>query len=187
MHVKDSPIIRQAESRKMKILDADYSAVDLADHCNSLKHIDLDAKNILFNSLSKYQELFSGSLGKATSIKPIHLELKSDATPYHIKRASTIIQCYMKTTKKEIDRLCQIGVLEKNSDSEWGCGTFIRPKKTGDVRILTDFRELNKHIKRKEFSIPKISELLQSLAGFKTATALDLSMGYYHIPLDEES
>jgi hypothetical protein len=55
--------------------------------------------------------------------------------------------------------------------SEWGRGTFIRPKKTGDVRVCTDFRELNKHIKQKAFLIPKISELLQSLAGFKTATA----------------
>jgi hypothetical protein len=32
MHVEDSPVIQQAEARKMKILDADYSAVDLADH-----------------------------------------------------------------------------------------------------------------------------------------------------------
>jgi hypothetical protein len=103
MHVEDSPVIQQAEARKMKILDADYSAVDLADHCNGLKHLDLEAKNILFNSLSKYPELFSGGLGKATGIKPIHLELKSDATPYHIKRAFTIPQCYMETTKKEID------------------------------------------------------------------------------------
>ncbi len=113
MHVEDSPIIQKAEARKMKILDADYSAVDLAEHCNGLKHLDLEAKSILFNSLSKYPELFSGGLGKATGIKPIHLELKSDATPYHIKRAFTIPQCYMETTKKEIDRLCQIGVLEK--------------------------------------------------------------------------
>jgi hypothetical protein len=30
MHVEDSPVIQQAEARKMKILDADYSAVDLA-------------------------------------------------------------------------------------------------------------------------------------------------------------
>ncbi len=52
MHVEDSPIIQKAEARKMKILDADYSAVDLADHCNSLKHLHLEAKNILFKSLS---------------------------------------------------------------------------------------------------------------------------------------
>ena len=55
------------------------------------------------------------------------------------------------------------------------------------MRVCTDFRELNKHLKRKAFPIPKISELLQSLSGFKRATSLDLSMGYYHIPLDEES
>ena len=163
MHVDDSPVMQQAESRKMRILDADYSAVDLATHCNDLKHLDLEAKNIVFKSLSKYPELFSGGLGKATGIKPIHLELIDDAKPYHIKRAFTIPQCYIETTKKEIDRLCQIGVLGKNSDSEWGCGTFIRPKKTGDVRVCTDFRELNKHIKRKAYPIPKISELLQSL------------------------
>jgi hypothetical protein len=186
MHVENSFIIQKAEARKMKILDADYSAVDLADHCNGLKQLDLEAK-ILFNSLSKYSELFSGGLGRATGIKPIHLKLKSDATPYHIKQAFTIPQCYMETTKEEINRLCQIGVLEKNSDSEWGYGTFIRTKKTGDVRVCTGFQELNKYMKRKAFPVPNISELLQSLAGFKTTTALDLSIGYYHIPLDEES
>jgi hypothetical protein len=52
MHVEDSPAIREAESRNMKILEADYSAVDLAMYCNNLKH--LDARNILHNSLSKY-------------------------------------------------------------------------------------------------------------------------------------
>jgi hypothetical protein len=65
---------------------------------------------------------------------------------------------------------------------------YIYPtKETGDIQVCTDFREVNKYMKQKAFPIPKISELLQSLAGFKTATALDLSMGYNHIPLDEES
>ena len=41
-----------------------------------------------------------------------------------------------------------------------------RSKKTGDVRVLADFRELNKDIKRKPYPSPKITELLQSLAGF---------------------
>jgi hypothetical protein len=57
----------------------------------------------------------------------------------------------------------------------------------GDVRILTDFRELNKCLKRKPFPLPKIKDLLQTLTGFQWATALDLSQGYYHIPMDEES
>ena len=98
-----------------------------------------------------------------------------------------IPQAYYKTTRKEIDRLNNIGVLKKNHESEWAAATFIQPKKTGDVRVLTDFRKLNAALKRKPFPIPKISDLLQRLAGFKFATAIDLSMAYYHVPLDEES
>jgi hypothetical protein len=59
-------------------------------------------------------------------------------------------------------------------------------QKTGDVHILTDFRRLNAQIKRKPFPLPKISDLLRKLSGFKYATAIDLSMGYYHMPLDLE-
>ena len=81
-------------------------------------------------------------------------------------------------------RLTQIGVFEKNPDSEWAAPTFIQPKKTGDVRILTDFRKLNIMLKRKPFPLPKISQLLRKLSGFQYATAIALSMGYYHIPLD---
>jgi hypothetical protein len=55
------------------------------------------------------------------------------------------------------------------------------------VRILTDFRRLNAQVKRKPFPLPKISDLLIKLSGFKYATAIDLSMGYYIILLDLEA
>ena len=84
-------------------------------------------------------------------------------------------------------RLTGTGVFGEAYDSEWTAPTFIQPKKDKTVRILTDFRRLNEQIKRKPFPLPKISDLLQKLSGFKYATAIDLSMGYYHIPLDEAS
>jgi hypothetical protein len=46
---------------------------------------------------------------------------------------------------------------------------------------------VNAQIKSKLFPLPKISDLLRKLSGFKYATAIDLSMGYYHIPLDLEA
>jgi Reverse transcriptase (RNA-dependent DNA polymerase) len=42
-------------------------------------------------------------------------------------------------------------------------------------------------LKRKPYPIPNIPDLLQSLNGLKYATAIDLSMGYYHIPLCPKS
>ena len=106
--------------------------------------------------------------------------------PYHA-RAFPIPHCYEETTHKEMKRLKKIGVFKCANDSEWSAATFVVPKKTGDMRILTDFRELNKVMKQKPYLLPKISDLLQKLQRFKYVTAIDLSMGYYHVRLDKES
>ena len=92
------------------------------------------------------------------------------------------------TTCKEMKQLEEIRVFKHANDSEWAAPTFVAPKKTGNIQILTDFRELsNKVMKQKPYLLPKISDLLQKLQGFTYATAIDLSVGYYHIRLDEES
>ena len=57
-------------------------------------------------------------------------------------------------------------------------------KKDNTVRVVSDFREVNKRVVRKPFSIPKTSTVLQELEGFTYATALELNMGYYPIRLD---
>jgi hypothetical protein len=82
------------------------------------------------------------------------------------------------TTKIEMKILTYIDVLNRSSYSEWAAPTFTQAKKTGDVRILTDFRRLNAQKKRKPFPLPKTSDLLTKLSGFKYATAIYLSMGY---------
>ena len=181
-------ILKEAEARQNRILDADYSAIDLNDYAHTNQHLSREQQEHLVCLLQKYPKLFRGGLG-VLKIRPVHLELRplnKDEKPYHA-RPFPIPKCYEDTTKKEIKRLCQIGVLEKCNDSEWAASTFIHSKKTGDVRVLTDFRVLNKYIKRKPYPLPKISDLLQKLEGFTWATDLDLSMGYYHIILDRES
>jgi hypothetical protein len=88
---------------------------------------------------------------------------------------------------KEVERLCQLGVLERQPASEWASPSFIIPKKDKTVRFLSDFWEVNKRYVRKPFPIPKISMVLQEIEGFPYATALDLNMGYYTIRLDPDA
>ena len=94
---------------------------------------------------------------------------------------------HVETLKKEIQRLCDLGVLKWQEGSEWASPTFIIPKKDNTVRVISDFREVNKRIVRKPFPLPKISTVLQELEGFTYATALDLNMGYYTIRLDPDA
>jgi hypothetical protein len=130
----------------------------------------------------RYEDLFDGTLG--TYKGPAYdIELKEGAEPYHLRRAYGVPRAYEATFRKEVERLCDIGVLKKVNRSEWAAGTFVIPKKNHRIRFISDFRELNKRIKRKPYPIPKIQDMLMGLEGFHHATSIDLNMGYYHIEL----
>jgi hypothetical protein len=75
------------------------------------------------------------------NIKPVRLELIDGAKPYHA-RPFRVPQSLETTTKTEIKRLTDRDVFNRSLDSEWAAPTFIQAKKTGDVRILSDFRRL---------------------------------------------
>jgi hypothetical protein len=145
----------------------------------------MDEKQILGNTLKKFPTLFGGGLGML-NIKPVKLELVDGAKPYHA-RPFPVPQSLEAITKNEMKILTVIDVFNRSSDSEWAEPTFIQAKKTGDVHNLTDFRRLNAQIRRKPFPLPNIIDLLRKLGGFKYATAIDLIMGYYDIPLDLEA
>ncbi len=86
-----------------------------------------------------------------------------------------------------MERLCKLGVLERQPASEWALPSFIIPKKDRTVRFLSSFGEVKKRLVRKPFPTPKISTVLQELEGFTFATALDLNLGYYTIRLDPDA
>jgi hypothetical protein len=123
--------------------------------------------------LLKFDSLFNGTLGD-WKLPPVSFELKEGIKPYH-GRPYPILHKHKAVLMKEIKRLCNIGV---------ALLTFIIPKKDSTVRTISDFRELNKHIVRKPYPIPKIITILQDIEGFTYATALDLNRSYYTIRLD---
>ena len=57
-------------------------------------------------------------------------------------------------------------------------------KAPGTIKFLSDLREINKHVIRKPYPLPKISTVLQEFEGFQYAAALDLNMGCYTLHLD---
>jgi hypothetical protein len=88
--------------------------------------------------------------------------MKEGAKPYH-GRPYPIAQIHKATLMKEINWLEGIGVLKRQSSSQWASPTFIIPKKDMTVLTISDFRELNKRIVRRSYLIPKISTTLQEL------------------------
>ena len=81
----------------------------------------------ILNLLLQFEDLIDGTLGTFHT-KPVHLELKKDAVPKQNK-AFPVAKIHEETLKKELDRLCKLGVLKKNSASTWAAPTFIIPKR----------------------------------------------------------
>ena len=112
-----------ATQRAVKILDANYTKADLqavVTNCTQLNSVE---QNKLLELLKKFEPLFDGTLGNWRT-KPVSFQLKDGVTPYH-GRAFPIPKVHKEVIMKEIQRLCDLRVLEWQPSSEWATPLFI--------------------------------------------------------------
>ncbi len=129
--------------------------------------------------------MFNGTLG-VYSHKKVHIDIDPNAKPVH-SRPYPVPQINLKTFKKELNHLVKIGVLAAQHEREWASPSFIIPKKDGRVRWISNLHQLNKVIRRKQYPLPIITDILRKRSGYKLFTKLNISMQYYTFELDEES
>jgi hypothetical protein len=164
-HAREPVSTRNATKRVIEILDAKYGKANLPEIVKvTCPRLEPSQRDMLLSLLLDFESLFDGTLGDWNR-PPLSIEMKDGAKPHH-GRPYPIPQIHKATLLEEINRLMGIGVLKRQSSSQWASPTFIIPKKDMTVRTITDFWELNKRIVRRPYPIPKISSTLQELEGF---------------------
>jgi hypothetical protein len=168
-----------------EILDAKYDKTDGAKVVKGLTHLNAHQKADLLQVLQENDKMFNGTLGIYTH-KKVHIDIAPNAKPVH-SRPYPVPQIHLKTFKKELNHLARIGVLAAQQESECASPSFIIPKKDSRVRWISYLRLLNKVIRRKQYPLPIITDILRKHSGYKFFTKLDVSMQYYTFELDKES
>ena len=129
-----------------------------------MQHLSPSEREFILN-LKKIEYLFDGTLD-TWNTAPLDLELKDDANPV-CSQPCPVPRVHEGTFRKKVQILVKLGVLKVANDSEWGVPSFAHPReKTNQIRFLSDFRNLNRQLKRKPYPMPKIREMLLNIEVF---------------------
>ena len=164
-----------------------------ADINNMLKDIqDEELRSKLESVVYKYTNVFSKELSsQAALVEPYKIPLKevnewlSDKNR-HPPRWQTIAKSY--EVENFIRKAIACNMIRPSDAPAWS-QILLTPKKNGSYRFCVDFRALNNATHSSGWPLPNIKHVLDRIAKKKPKyfTVLDLTSGYFQIPIDEAS
>jgi hypothetical protein len=89
-----------------------------------------------------------------------------------------------KAIAAELHRLENAGFIREIKTSPWVSNPVIVPKKNTNVRrVCVDYTSLNKHFPKDPFPLPRIDQIIDSIARSARISFLDAYSGYNQIKL----
>ncbi|CAM5102543.1 unnamed protein product [Natator depressus] len=88
--------------------------------------------------------------------------------------------------EREIQDMQQMGVI-RPSHSSWASPVVLVPKPDGEIRFCMDYGKLNAVTCPDNYPMARTDELLEKLGRAQFISTLDLTKGYWQVPLDESA
>jgi hypothetical protein len=135
--------------------------------------------------LHAFPHLFHG-IGQVKR-KEIKLHISNTVTPK--QRPQRRITFHVrKDVEQELKRLEQLDIIEAvDGPTPWVSPIVVVPKKSVEIRICVDMREVNKAIGREKHLMPTLDDLIADLNGAVVFGTLDLASGFHQLTLAPES
>lgn len=139
----------------LEITGRKYQAVSTEEVIAQHDQLTAEQKQMLKLVLDKHTVLFDGKVGCYTGDK-VHLELIDNYTLFW-KQAYPVSFTKEKVFKDKLDLMENEGTISWIfKPSWWAAPSFIITKQKGAVRVINDFRDLNKMLKRKPYELSRI-------------------------------
>ena len=154
----------------------------------ALSHLDPQTQQMLRKTIKRFEPVISKNkfdLGLTNLYThKIHL---TDTSPVYHKQFPIPVE-HAPVIEEHVERWLQLGVVEP-AQSPYNSPVFCVRKKDGGFRLCLDYRALNAKSLPENYSIRTPEDCITQLgqAGAKHFIALDLSSGFYQMPLDKQS
>ena len=107
------------------------------------------------------------------------IEVKPGTKPLS-KAPYRLSQKELEELKSQLDEFLAKGYI-RQIKSPYGAPVLFVDKKDGKSRLCVDYRALNKVTVKNSYSLPRIDDLFNRLAGAKYFSRIDLRSGYHQI------
>lgn len=145
------------------------------------KELDEGRQGQLKKVCREYKDVLTDVPGK-THLAQHEVKLNSDIPIY--KKPYVTPYALKVQVQKEIENMIEAGIVQK-SNSAWAAPIVIVPKKDKSIRLCVDYRGLNQQTIFDPQPMPKLEEIINKLGKAKYISKLDLTKGYWQIPLSE--
>lgn len=126
-----------------------------------------------FTDLPGHTSLTMHSIHTTTDVP---VRVKPYPAPHHMKE----------TIRKELDKMLEMDIVE-TSESDYSAPVVLIRKRDGSCRFCLDYRQLNKVCVFDAEPMPSVEDLFVKLAGCRYYSKIDLSKGYWQVPLDDDA
>ena len=115
-----------------------------------------------------------------TSIIQHKIPLKDDQKPFKQKLRG-INPILMPLVEKEIKKMYDAKIIVSIRYSKWASNIVPTRKKSGEIKLCIDFRNLNKVSLKDNYPLPKMDHILQRVVGSSRISLLDGFSGYNQV------
>ncbi len=140
-----------------------------------------DQKQEIVHVVSEFHEILNDVPGKTDTISH-SIRLTSDV-PFRIRQYPLPVHA-IQEVDNEIDQMLKNGII-RPSNSPYASPMTVVKKKDGKIRLCIDFRKLNALTVVDAEPIPLLEDMLIKMRDAKVFSKMDLSKGYWQIPLEE--
>ena len=139
------------------------------------------------NLIDDYSDIFSSNqwdLGKcdATSHR---IDVKPGSQPIKLPNRRMPVH-YKDDLKEKIDAFMNKELITP-CHSPYSAPAMLVKKKNGKLRLVIDYRKLNEQTIKSRWPIPSIEEVFDTLEGCAYFTTIDMSWGFYQLPMEPKS
>ncbi len=133
--------------------------------------------------IGQFSDVFSAVPGRT------HLLQHDIRTPTGVivkQRPYRIPEARRQAIEDEVQQMLKLVVIEP-SCSPWSSPIVLVPKPDGTLRFCNDFRRLNEVSEFDGYPMPRVDELLDRLVRARYISTLDLTKGYWQVPLSDSA